>query len=88
MENTTSSGQSAEELINNEKCTAALDDSGTPTSLQSVSYSDTTWALLFNCDSIFASTELRQALAVQPLRRWKSLAAGCSRRQRASSPTA
>ena len=26
--------------------------------------------------------------AVQPLRRWKSLAAGCSRRQRASSPTA
>ena len=63
VENTTSSGQSAEELINNEKCTAALDDSGTPTSLQSVSYSDTTWALLFNCDSIFASTELRQALA-------------------------
>jgi ABC-type oligopeptide transport system substrate-binding subunit len=62
VENTTSSGQSAEELINNEKCTAALDDSGTPTSLQSVSYSDTTWALLFNCDSIFASTELRQAL--------------------------
>ena len=38
VENTTSSGQSAEELINNEKCTAALDDSGTPTSLQSVSY--------------------------------------------------
>ena len=62
VENTTSSGQSAEELINNEKCTAALDDSGTPTSLQSVSYSDTTWALLFNCDSVFASTELRQAL--------------------------
>ena len=27
-----------------------------------MSYSDTTWALLFNCDSIFASTELRQAL--------------------------
>ena len=64
VENTTSSGQSAEELINNEKCTAALDDSGTPTSLQSVSYSDTTWALLFNCDSIFASTELRQALGL------------------------
>ena len=63
VENTTSSGQSAEELINNEKCTAALDDSGTPTSLQSVSYSDTTWSLLFNCSSVFASTELRQALA-------------------------
>ena len=63
VENTTSSGQSAEEHINNEKCTAALDDSGTPTSLQSVSYSDTTWSLLFNCSSVFASTELRQALA-------------------------
>ena len=63
VENTNNSGQSAEELIRNEKCTAALDDSGTPTSLQSVSYSDTTWSLLFNCNSIFASTELRQALA-------------------------
>ena len=63
VENTTSSGQSAEELINNEKCTAALDDSGTPTSLQSVSYSDTTWALLFNCNTLFSSTELRQSLA-------------------------
>ncbi len=27
------------------------------------SYSDTTWSLLFNCSSVFASTELRQALA-------------------------
>ena len=63
VENTNNSGQSAEELIRNEKCTAALDDSGTPTSLQSVTYSDTTWSLLFNCNSIFASTELRQALA-------------------------
>ena len=41
VENTNNSGQSAEELIRNEKCTAALDDSGTPTSLQSVTYSDT-----------------------------------------------
>ena len=65
VENTTSSGQSAEELINNEKCTAALDDSGTPTSLQSVSYSDTTWALLFNAaeGSVFQNQQLRQALA-------------------------
>ncbi len=62
VQNTTNSGQSAEELINNEKCTAALDDTGTPTSLQSISYSDTTWCLLFNCNSIFASPELRKAL--------------------------
>ena len=35
------------------------------TSLQSVDYSDTTWALLFNSaeDSVFANQELRQALA-------------------------
>ena len=63
VENTNNSGQSAEELIRNEKCTAALDDSGTPTSLQSVTYSDTTWSLLFNCNSVFGSTPLRQALA-------------------------
>jgi len=62
VQNTTSTGQSAEELISNEKCTAALDETGMPTSLQSVTYSDTTWALLFNCNSVFASTELRQAL--------------------------
>ena len=65
VENTNNSGQSAEELIRNEKCTAALDDSGTPTSLQSVTYSDTTWSLLFNCNSIFASTELRQGGALR-----------------------
>mgnify|MGYP006982442260 CR=1 FL=1 len=33
------------------------------TSLSSISYSDTTWSLLFNCNTIFSSTELRQALA-------------------------
>lgn len=62
VENTNNLGQSAEELISNEKCSAAPDDSGAATSLQSVTYSDTTWALLFNCDSVFGSTELRQAL--------------------------
>ena len=88
MENTTSSGQSAEELINNEKCTAALDDSGTPTSLQSVSYSDTTWALLFNCDSIFASTELRQALGSVAASAVEVPGGGLFAEQKASSPTA
>ena len=88
VENTTSSGQSAEELINNEKCTAALDDSGTPTSLQSVSYSDTTWALLFNCDSIFASTELRQALASAAASAVEVPGGGLFAEAKGSSPTA
>ena len=63
VQNTSSAGQSAAELIANEKCSAAPDDTGTPTSLTTLSYSDTTWSLLFNCNSVFASTELRQALA-------------------------
>lgn len=63
VQNTNSAGQSAEQLISNEKCSAALDETGAKTSFQSISYSDTTWSLLFNCNSVFASTELRQALA-------------------------
>ena len=63
VQNTNNAGQSAAELIANEKCSAAPDESGAATSLQSQSYSDTTWSLLFNCNSVFASTELRQALA-------------------------
>lgn len=63
MQNTNSAGQSAAELIANEKCSAAPDDTAAPTTLTSLSYSDTTWSLLFNCSSVFASTELRQALA-------------------------
>ena len=63
VQNTSNSGQSAAELIANEKCSAALDESGAATSLQSQSFSDTTWSLLFNCNSVFSSTELRQALA-------------------------
>ena len=62
VQDTSGSGKSAAQLIADDKCSAALDESGETTSLQTVSYSDTTWALLFNCDSIFASTELRQAL--------------------------
>ena len=62
VQDTSGSGKSAAQLIADGKCSAALDESGEATSLQTVSYSDTTWALLFNCDSIFASTELRQAL--------------------------
>ena len=63
VQNTNAAGQSAEQLISNEKCSAALDDTGAQTALQSIAYSDTTWALLFRCDSVFSSAELRQALA-------------------------
>ena len=65
LDDTGSTGKSAAQLIADEKCSAALDDTGEDTSLQSVDYSDTTWALLFNSaeDSVFADQELRQALA-------------------------
>ena len=63
VQNTNNADQSAIELINSEKCSAAVDDTGSTTSLSSISYSDTTWSLLFNCNTIFSSTELRQALA-------------------------
>lgn len=67
VQNTSAADQTAEELILNERCSAALDESGADTALRSVSYSDTTWCLLFNCDSVFASTGLRQALASSAL---------------------
>ena len=65
VQNTGSTGKSAAQLIADEKCSAALDDTGEDTSLQSVAYSDTTWALLFNSaeGSVFSDQELRQALA-------------------------
>ena len=65
VQNTGSTGKSAAQLIADEKCSAALDDTGEDTSLQSVDYSDTTWALLFNSaeGSVFSDQELRQALA-------------------------
>ena len=65
VQNTSAAGQTAEQLIKNERCTAAPDNTGADTSLQSIDYSDTTWALLFNAGdgSVFASEALRQALA-------------------------
>ena len=63
VQNTNSAGQSAAELIANEKCSAAPDAPAASPTLTSLSYSDTSWSLLFNCSSVFASTELRQALA-------------------------
>ncbi len=65
VQNTGSTGKSAAQLIADEKCSAALDESGEATNLQTVSYSDTTWALLFNTaeGSVFQNQQLRQALA-------------------------
>lgn len=65
VQNTTTLGQTAAELIGNERCSAAPDETAEATSLRSISYSDTTWALLFNAksNSVFRSEPLRQALA-------------------------
>ena len=65
VQNTSNADKSAAQLIADERCSAALDDTGEQTSLQAVSYSDTTWSLLFNANenSVFSNTQLRQALA-------------------------
>lgn len=65
VQDTSGSSKSAAQLIADGKCSAALDESGEATSLQTVSYSDTTWALLFNAaeGSVFQNQQLRQALA-------------------------
>ena len=63
VQNTNNADQSAVELINSEKCSAAMDDTGSTTSLSSIAYSDTTWSLLFNCNTLFSSSDLRRSLA-------------------------
>ncbi len=68
VQNTSATTQSAEQLILNERCSAALDTTAAPTSLRSISYADTTWCLLFNADTVFASAQLRQALGMAALR--------------------
>ena len=59
----TGSAQSANDLVLNERCTAALDDTDGATALRSVSYSDTTWCLVFNTrNAALSSALLRQSL--------------------------
>lgn len=67
VENSDLTGMSAEELILAEKCTAALDDSATATTLNSISYSDTTWCLLYNMNTVLANEDLRKALSAVAL---------------------
>lgn len=64
VQNTNALDQSPEELILNERCSAAPDETAAPTALRSIPYSDTTWGLVFQCGegSVFASPLLRQAL--------------------------
>lgn len=67
VQNTTAAAMTPEQLILNERCSAALDTGAAPTALRSVSYSDTTWCLLFNCGTVLENTALRQALAAVAL---------------------
>ncbi len=63
VENSDSTGMSAEELILAEKCTAATDTSASETTLNAITYSDTTWCLLYNQNTVLANQDLRAALA-------------------------
>ncbi len=63
VENSDSTGMSAEELILAEKCTAATDTSANETTLNTITYSDTTWCLLYNQNTVLANQDLRAALA-------------------------
>ncbi len=63
VENSDSTGMSAEELIFAEKCTAATDTSADATTLSSITYSDTTWCLLYNQNTVLANQDLRTALS-------------------------
>ena len=65
VQDTSGTDKDAAQRITDGKCSAALDESGRPTRLRSVDYSDTTWALLFNAaeGSVFQNEQLRQALA-------------------------
>lgn len=78
VENTNAIGQTAQQLIDGERCSAAPDETGAATSLRSISYSDTTWALLFNAKegSVFSSEPLRQSLAALALESYEVPASG------------
>ncbi len=51
------------QLVEGEKCSAILDEGTANTDLHKIPYSNTTWCLSFSSNSIFANTDLRQALA-------------------------
>ncbi len=63
VENSDTSGKDAETLILDENCTAITDTSASETTLNSITYSDTTWCLLYNQDSILSNQDLRGALS-------------------------
>lgn len=51
------------DLVENEKCTAITDPGNDATRLNQIPYSNTTWCLRFNGNSIFSNPALRQAMA-------------------------
>lgn len=64
VENTDTSGMTAAQLIQDERCSAALDDTDEETALAAISYTDTTWCLLFNQENpALANANMRAALA-------------------------
>lgn len=63
VENSDTSGMNAEELILAENCTAAVDSTADETTLNSITYSDTTWSLLYNQDTVLSNLSLRTALS-------------------------
>ena len=60
--NTSPVGTPPTQLVENEKCNAALDTGTSPTSLQQQIYSNTTWCLRFSGNGVFANDPLRLAL--------------------------
>lgn len=88
VENTTSSGQSAEELINNENAPPPSTTAAPPPRCRACPTPTPHGRCSSTATPSLLPLSFGRRWAVQPLRQWKSLAAGCSRRQRASSPTA
>lgn len=63
VENSDSAGLTAAQLILEERCSAALDDTGDETALGAIPYTDTTWCLLFNQrNDALANVHMRAAL--------------------------
>lgn len=67
VQNTSTAVQTPEELVLNGKCSAALDTTDTQTTLQTISYSDTTWCLVYNCAGVLGNASLRAALSADAL---------------------
>lgn len=61
--NTNPRDMTSVQLVENDKCTAALDYSSEETRLSEISFSNTTWCLRISPEGLFADDALRKALA-------------------------